>query len=76
VLVIVVMFFSPINYPASHLPGWLVAHRVLPLQALAKLIRGGLTGAPMSAEAGAFGLAALWCGAALGVCALVAHRRT
>ncbi|MGE5287466.1 MAG: ABC transporter permease [Micromonosporaceae bacterium] len=43
-LVFVVLLFSPIVFPPSHLPGWLFAvHRVLPFYNMAVVIRAGLT---------------------------------
>jgi ABC-2 type transport system permease protein len=76
VLLIGVLLFSPINFPADRLPGWLAAiHQVLPIESLAQLVRGGLTGAPSTTLTGAFALSAAWCIGALGVSALAAHRR-
>lgn len=46
VLMFFVMLFSPINFPADRLPGWLQAvHEVLPLEAMAGLVRHTLSGA-------------------------------
>lgn len=43
-LVFGVLLFSPIVYPASHLPTWLAdVHRVLPFYAMAQVVRAGLT---------------------------------
>ena len=43
VLVFGVLLFSPINYPAERLPGWLQSiHDVLPVQAMGDVIRGSL----------------------------------
>jgi ABC-2 type transport system permease protein len=40
-----VMLFSPINFPAERLPSWLQAvHNVLPIEAMAELVRSTLTG--------------------------------
>lgn len=39
-IVIVALMFSPVNYPAERLPGWLATvHEVLPFQYLAQVIR-------------------------------------
>jgi len=39
-IVVVALMFSPINYPADRLPGWLAAvHQVLPFQYMAQAIR-------------------------------------
>lgn len=41
---IVMFLFSPINYPAERLPGWLqVTHDWLPFEHMANAMRGGLT---------------------------------
>jgi ABC-2 type transport system permease protein len=43
-LVFGVLLFSPIVYPLSHLPTWLIdVHRVLPFYAMAQVVRAGLT---------------------------------
>jgi ABC-2 type transport system permease protein len=43
-LAFVVLLFSPIVYPPSHLPGWLFAiHQVLPFYNMAVVIRAGLS---------------------------------
>ena len=45
VLMFFVMLFSPINFPAARLPGWLqTVHDVLPLEAMADLVRRTLSG--------------------------------
>lgn len=44
-LFFVVLMFSPINYSADQLPGWLAAvHQYLPFEHSAKLVRGTLSG--------------------------------
>lgn len=43
-LTFVVLLFSPIVYPPSHLPGWLFAvHQALPFYNMAVVIRAGLS---------------------------------
>jgi len=43
-LVFVVLLFSPIVFPISHLPSWLAGvHHVLPFYAMAQIVRAGLT---------------------------------
>ncbi len=43
VLVVFVLMFSPLNFPADRLPGWLAtAHRLLPIQAMGEVMRGTL----------------------------------
>src|SRR4051794_41026632 len=45
VLVVFVLMFSPLNFPADRLPDWLAAiHAVLPIQAMGEVIRGTLAG--------------------------------
>ena len=42
-LVVFVLMFSPLIFPADRLPGWLRAvHSVLPLQAMGEVIRGSV----------------------------------
>ena len=42
-LLMLVLLFSPVNFPAERLPGWLQGiHEVLPIAAMADLVRGGL----------------------------------
>lgn len=76
VLVVVVMMFSPINFPAERLPGWLQAvHAVLPIQAMGEVIRGTLAGTQFPLTAAPFVLLATWCGLGLGVSYLALRRR-
>jgi ABC-2 type transport system permease protein len=50
ILLFFVMLFSPINYPIERLPGWLESlHRVLPIEAMAELVRASLTDATATA---------------------------
>jgi ABC-2 type transport system permease protein len=43
-LAFVVLLFSPIVYPPSHLPGWLCTiHQLLPFYNMAVVIRAGLS---------------------------------
>jgi ABC-2 type transport system permease protein len=42
-LLMLVLLFSPVNFPAERLPGWLQAiHQVLPIGSMADLVRGAL----------------------------------
>ncbi len=76
VLVVFVLMFSPLNFPAERLPDWLAAvHRVLPFQAMGDVIRGSLAGNVFPLPAGAFLLLAAWCGAAFAVTYRVLVRR-
>jgi len=64
-LVLVVLLFSPITYPAGRLPAWLSAvHDVLPFRAMGDIVRGALTG-DGSGTASAYLLVALWCAVGL-----------
>ncbi len=61
VLVVFVLMFSPLNFPAARLPDWLAAiHSVLPVQAMGEVIRGTLAPASFPLEAGAFGVLGAW----------------
>jgi ABC-2 type transport system permease protein len=76
VLVIGVLVFSPINFPASRLPGWLQdLHAVLPVGAMAEVIRGSLASATFPLSAGPFVLLAAWCVVALSLSYLTLARR-
>ena len=42
-LLMLVLLFSPVNFPADRLPGWLQGvHEVLPIASMGDLLRGGL----------------------------------
>jgi ABC-2 type transport system permease protein len=62
-----VLLFSPINFPADRLPGALRAiHRVLPVEYMADVVRGSLTGRYTTSSAGlAFAVVGAWCAAGL-----------
>lgn len=71
-----VLLFSPINFPADRLPDLLRAvHRVLPVEYMADLIRGSLTGGYDTSAATAFAVVAAWCVAGLLVSFRVAIRQ-
>lgn len=76
VLVVFVLMFSPLYFPADRLPGWLAAiHRVLPIQAMGEVIRGTLAGSTFPLPAGALLLLGAWCAAAFAVTYAVLARR-
>jgi ABC-2 type transport system permease protein len=76
VLVIGVLVFSPINFPAERLPEWLQSvHAVLPMQAMGEVIRGSLASDTFSLTAGPFILLTLWCTASLALSYLTLRRR-
>jgi len=56
-----ILLYSPINYPAERLPGWLqTVHRFLPLEPAAIVIRGSLTEGMVQDVARSFLVLALW----------------
>jgi len=65
-VLMLVLLFSPVNFPGERLPGWLQAvHEVLPIAAMADLVRGALL-ADYDAEVGRdLVTLGLWC--ALGI---------
>jgi ABC-2 type transport system permease protein len=76
VLVVFVLMFSPLNFPAERLPAWLQAiHSVLPIQAMGEVIRGTLAGGTFPLTAGPFLVLAAWCAGGLGVAYLTLRRR-
>jgi ABC-2 type transport system permease protein len=57
-----VLLFSPINFPASRLPDVLRAiHRVLPVEYMADVVRGSLTGIYATSATTAFAVVGAWC---------------
>lgn len=61
-IAIVILLFSPINFPAERLPGALQAiHSVLPIQYMADLMRWGFTGAYASEVGRSFVIVSGWC---------------
>jgi ABC-2 type transport system permease protein len=76
VLVVFVLMFSPLNFPAERLPEWLQAvHSVLPIQAMGEVIRGTLAGGTFPLGAGSFAMLAIWCAGSLGVAYMALRRR-
>jgi ABC-2 type transport system permease protein len=71
-----ILLFSPINFPAERLPGALRAlHRVLPVEYMAEVMRGSLTGAWDVREPVAFAVVGAWCAGGLLLSYRVALRR-
>lgn len=71
-----ILLFSPVDFPARQLPGALQAvHRILPVEAMADVMRWSLTGRYVANPAASFALVAAWCVAALLLSARVATRR-
>jgi ABC-2 type transport system permease protein len=58
------LMFSPINFPAERLPGWLQAvHTVLPVTAMADVMRATLAQDSFDLTGGPFVVLATWCAA-------------
>lgn len=76
VLVVFVLMFSPLTFPADRLPGWLAAiHGVLPIQAMGEVVRGTLASNAFPLTAGASLALAAWCAASFTVTGFVLTRR-
>jgi ABC-2 type transport system permease protein len=75
-IVFIALMFSPINFPADRLPGWLRAvHQVLPFEAMARAIRDTLTTPPEGIALQPFAMLGAWCLAGLAVTLRVMTRR-
>jgi ABC-2 type transport system permease protein len=75
-LIFVTFGFSPISFPADHLPEWLQAlHKWLPFESMADLAREGLTQVGQADVARAFVVLAVWTVAASVVLGVVLRRR-
>jgi ABC-2 type transport system permease protein len=71
-----VLLFSPVSLPADQLPEALQAvHAVLPVEAMADVMRWSLTGRYVDDPTRSFALVVAWCVAALALSARVATRR-
>ena len=76
VLVVFILMFSPLNFPADRLPGWLATlHSFLPIQAMGELMRGTLASNTFPLTAGAFLLLGAWCAATFAATSVVLTRR-
>jgi ABC-2 type transport system permease protein len=76
VLVVFILMFSPLNFPADRLPGWLAAiHSVLPIQAMGEVMRGTLASNSFPITVGAFALLGVWCVASFAATSVVLTRR-
>ena len=77
VLVVFILMFSPLNFPADRLPGWLATiHGFLPIQAMGELMRGTLAANTFPLTAGAFLLLGAWCAATFAATSVVLTRRS
>ena len=66
VLIVFVLMFSPLSFPADRLPEWLrVIHSALPIQAMGEAIRGSLASTTFPLTASTFLLLVVWCAASL-----------
>lgn len=75
-LIFVIIGFSPINFPAEQLPGWLAQlHRWLPLAPMADTVRAGLTYGVVADVTRSYLVLAVWAAASVGVTAAVLGRR-
>jgi len=75
IIVFAIMIFSPVMYPVEQLPNWIVAvHKVLPIQYMAELSRGTLTGLDVNLGL-AFSITSVWCIAGFVVTYFVIRRR-
>jgi ABC-2 type transport system permease protein len=76
VLVVFVLMFSPLNFPAERLPDWLAAvHRVLPFQAMGEVVRGTVASNSFPLPSGAFALLGAWCVVSFAVTYRILDRR-
>ncbi|GAA2709806.1 ABC transporter permease [Micromonospora olivasterospora] len=77
VIVFIALMFSPINFPADRLPGWLQAvHEVLPFQYMADAVRDTLATGADGVRALPFTVLAVWCVAGLALTLRVMTRRS
>jgi ABC-2 type transport system permease protein len=76
VLVVFVLMFSPLNFPADRLPAWLATvHQVLPFQAMGEVMRGTLASSIFPVAGTAFALLGAWCVASFVVTYRILSRR-
>jgi ABC-2 type transport system permease protein len=75
-LIFVSLMFSPINFPADRLPGWLQAiHHFLPFEHMANAVRDTLTSPAGGPPALSFAVLGGWCVAGLAITLRVMTRR-
>ncbi|GAA2472116.1 ABC transporter permease [Winogradskya humida] len=75
-LIFISLMFSPINFPADRLPGWLQAiHHFLPFEHMANAVRDTLTSPAGGAPALSFAVLGVWCVAGLAITLRVMTRR-
>ncbi|GAA2545357.1 ABC transporter permease [Winogradskya consettensis] len=75
-LIFISLMFSPINFPADRLPGWLQAiHHFLPFEHMANAVRDTLTSPAGGAPGLSFVVLGVWCVAGLAITLRVMTRR-
>ena len=68
VLVVFVLMFSPLNFPAERLPDWLATiHQFLPVQAMGEVIRGTVASNVFPLTLEPFVVLTVWCIAGFGI---------
>jgi ABC-2 type transport system permease protein len=76
VLVFFVLLFSPVNFPADRLPGWLAElHRYLPVQSMAEVVRGTLAADAFPIAPGAWAVLGAWCAGGFAAAYVLMTRR-
>jgi ABC-2 type transport system permease protein len=76
VLVVFVLMFSPLNFPASRLPEWLATvHRILPIQAMGDVLRGTLARNDFPLTGSSFLMLAVWCVTSFAITLRIIGRR-
>jgi ABC-2 type transport system permease protein len=76
ILVVFILMFSPLNFPADRLPDWLAAiHSFLPIQAMGQVLRGTLASNAFPITLGSFALLGAWCVGSFAVSGMVLSRR-
>jgi ABC-2 type transport system permease protein len=76
VLVVFILMFSPLNFPADRLPSWLATiHSVLPIQAMGEVMRGTLAPNAFPLTFGSVALLVVWCGCTFAATSVVLTRR-
>lgn len=76
VLIVFVLMFSPLSFPATRLPDWLRAiHAVLPIQSMGEVVRGSLASTAFPLGSGSFLVLGAWCAGSLVVALLALNRR-
>jgi ABC-2 type transport system permease protein len=76
VLIVFVLMFSPLSFPAARLPDWLRAiHSVLPIQSMGEVVRGSLASTAFPLQSGSFLVLGAWCAGSLVAATVALNRR-